>query len=126
VTGRLKRTYHGLRKFYLSQSKLVIPAEIPEALAGHRGYLTDEYRRYTETELEDYYRQAEPQLTVMAPAEVREIQSEFRQKMQAHSEILENLVAENIELKKRVLGLEELQARMDRISELVARHENAG
>jgi len=37
VTGRLKRTYHGLRKFYLSQSKLVIPAEIRVALAGHRG-----------------------------------------------------------------------------------------
>ena len=122
VTGRLTRTFHGLRKFFLSQSKLVIPAEIPEALAGHRGYLTDEYRRYSEAELEDYYRQAEPQLTVMAPAEVREIQSEFRQRMQAHSEILENLVSENIQLKKRLEAVEELQVRMDRISELVARH----
>lgn len=122
-TGRLKRTYHGLRKFFLSQAKLVIPAEIPEALAGHRGYLTDEYRRYTDEQLEDYYRQAEPQLTVMAPAEVREIQSEFRQRMQAHSEILENLVSENIQLKKRLEAIEELQARMDRISALVARHE---
>ncbi len=34
-------------------------------------------------DIEDYYRQAEPQLMVMAPAEVREIQSEFRRKMQA-------------------------------------------
>ncbi len=124
VTGRLKRTYHGLRKFYLSQAKLVIPAEIPEALAGHRGYLTDAYRRYTEEQLEDYYRQAEPQLTVMAPAEVREIQSEFRSRMQAHSEILENLVAENIDLKKRIQCIDELQARMDQISALVARYES--
>lgn len=123
ITGRLTRTYHGLRKFYLSQAKLVIPAEIPEALAGHRGYQTDAYRRYTEEQLEDYYRQAEPQLTVLAPAEVREIQSEFRSRMQAHSEILENLVAENIELKKRLGAIEELQARMDQISAVVARYE---
>lgn len=123
VTGRLTRTYHGLRKFFLSQSKLVIPAEIPEVLAGHEGYLTKEYRRYPDEQLEDYYRQAEPQLTVMAPAEVREIQSEFRQRMQAHSEILENLVSENIALKKRLEAIEELQARMDQISALVARYE---
>lgn len=125
VTGRLTRTYHGLRKFYLSQSKLVIPTEIPEALAGHRGYLSGAYRRYTEEQLADYYRQAEPQLSVMAPAEVREIQSEFRSRMQAHSEILENLVSENIALKKRLEVIEELQARMDEISLIVARHDDS-
>jgi len=59
------------------------------------------------------------------PAEVREIQSEFRQRMQAHSETLENLMSENIQLKKRLGVIEELQARMDRISMLVAQHEPA-
>jgi hypothetical protein len=68
-----------------------------KVLAGHREYLSDAYRRYTDAELEEYYLQAEPQLTVMAPAEMWEIQSEFRNTMQAHSEILENLIAENIE-----------------------------
>lgn len=42
--------------------------------------------------------------------------------MQAHSEILGNLVAENIELNKRLSALEELQARMDQISEIVPRY----
>lgn len=122
ATRRMTRTFHGLRRFYLSQSKLVIPAEIAEHLAGHRGYLSDSYRRYTDAELVEHYKQAEPQLTIQAPAEMREIQSEFRHKMQAHSEILENLVAENIDLKKRIQSIEELQARMDQISMLVARH----
>jgi len=54
-TGRLTRSFHGLRKFYLSQSKLVIPAEIPEMLAGHSRYLSDAYRRYSDQELADYY-----------------------------------------------------------------------
>lgn len=123
ITNHLTRTYHGLRRFFLSQSKLVIPAEISEHLAGHRGYLSDSYRRYTDTELIEYYKQAEPQLTVQAPAEVREIQSEFRQKMQAHSDILESLVSENIDLKKRLEAIEAQQARMDQISALVARHD---
>ncbi len=92
------------------------------APAGHRGCLSDVYRRYADAELEAYYLQAQPQLTVMAPAEVREIQSEFRQRMQAHSEILENLVAENIELKKRIQNIEDLQVQMDRISMVVARY----
>ena len=116
VTGWLKRTYHGLRKFYLSRFKCVIPA-------AHRGCLTDEYLQYTGAELEDYYRQAEPKLTVMAPAEVQEIQSEFRQKRQAHSEIPENLMSKSIQSKKRPEANEDLQAQMGRISMVVARYE---
>lgn len=122
-TGRLTMTYHGLRKFYLSQAKLVIPAEIPEALSGHRGYLTDAYRRYTRAQLAEYYQKAEPQLTIMAPQELREITGEFRQKMQVHSEILENLVSENIGLKKRLESIEKVQAEMDAISALVAKYQ---
>jgi integrase len=122
TTGRLTRTYHGLRRFYLSQAKLVIPAEIPETLAGHRGYLTDAYRRYTDDQLAQYYLKAEPQLTILAPQEVREIQSEFRQKMDAHSEILENLVTENIQLKKRLESVEAVQAQVNRLSAVLAEH----
>ncbi|WP_155937368.1 hypothetical protein [Methanoculleus sp. MH98A] len=66
---------------------------------------------------------SDPQLTVMAPAEVREIQSEFRQRMQAHSEILTSLVSENILLKKGLEVVKKLQVRMDRISIIVAGYE---
>lgn len=43
--------------------------------------------------------------------------------MPAHSEIPENPVSENIQLREGLEALEEVQARMDRISELVARYE---
>jgi len=43
----------------------------------------------------------------MAPVEVQEIRPEFQQRTQAHSEILEDLVAESIELKKRIESIEE-------------------
>ncbi|WP_265581775.1 tyrosine-type recombinase/integrase [Methanofollis aquaemaris] len=123
TTNRLTRTYHGLRKFFLSQSKLVISAEIPEALSGHRGYLTDAYRRYTNAQLAEEYKKAEPQLTIQAPQEIREIQSEFRQKMEVHSEILENLVSENIQLKKRLESVEETQAQVDHLAAILAEHQ---
>ena len=121
-THRLTRSYHGLRKFFLSQSKLIIPAEIPETLAGHSRYLSDAYRRYTDQELADYYRQAEAQLTILAPPELRELTGEFRQKMEAHSEILQDLVAENLTLKKRLESIEELQAQVASLTAVLARH----
>lgn len=121
-TGRLTRSFHGLRKFYLSQSKLVIPAEIPEMLAGHSRYLSDAYRRYSDQELADYYHQAEAQLTILAPPELRELTGEFRQKMEAHSEILQDLVSENLTLKKRLESIEELQAQVSALSAVLAKH----
>lgn len=121
-TGRLTRSYHGLRKFYLSQSKLVIPAEIPEMLAGHSRYLSDAYRRYSDQDLADYYRKAEAQLTILAPPELRELTGEFRQKMEAHSEILQDLVIENASLKERLASIEDLQAQVATLTEVLARH----
>lgn len=52
----------------------------------------------------------------------REIQSEYSQEMQAHSEIAEKQVSENMQLKERLEAIKEVQARMDRTLVLVARY----
>ncbi len=44
-TRRHKYRIHGLRKFFRSQLATAIPVDIVEALMGHEGYLTGEYRR---------------------------------------------------------------------------------
>lgn len=52
-TNRKQLHYHQFRKFFISQLSLIISKEIAETLAGHNGYLTGSYRRYTKKQLAD-------------------------------------------------------------------------
>jgi len=99
TTGRTQIHLHMLRKFFISQLSLIISKEIPEALAGHSGYLTGAYRRYTAAQLAEQYLKAEHLVTIAMPKEIHELQTEFQTKMQGHSEIIEAIVRENIKLK---------------------------
>lgn len=65
TTNRYVLHIHCLRKFFLSQMKLSIPAVIPEALAGHEQYLDEAYQRYTTEQLGEYYKKAEQQITIL-------------------------------------------------------------
>jgi len=65
TTNRYVLHIHCLRKYFLSQMKLQIPAVIPEALAGHEQYLDEAYRRYSQKQLGEYYKKGEPRITVM-------------------------------------------------------------
>jgi integrase len=110
TTNRKQLHYHQFRKFFISQLSLIISKEIPETLAGHSGYLTDAYRRYTKKQLAEEYLKGEHLLTIQSPKELQEIESEFKAKMQTHSEIIENLVKKNIELEKKNGEMEQMIA----------------
>jgi len=101
-TGRKQLHYHQFRKFFISQMALIVSKEVPETLAGHSGYLTDAYRRYTKKQLAEEYLKAQHLLTIQAPKELQEMESEFKSKLQGHTELLEHLVRENMQLKDRV------------------------
>lgn len=71
TTNRYVLHLYSLRKFFLSQMKLEVPVVIPEALAGHEEGLDESYRRFTPDEVAEYYRKAEPRLTILsAPADL--------------------------------------------------------
>jgi len=110
-TNRKQLHYHQFRKFFISQLALIVSKEIPETLAGHEGYLTDAYRRYTKKQLAEEYLKGEHLLTIQAPKELLEMESEFKAEMATHSKILEKLVQKNIaleeELTKRTKMFEE-------------------
>jgi integrase len=108
TTNRKQLHFHMFRKFFLSQISLVISKEIPEVLAGHAGYLTDAYRRYTKKQLAEEYLKAEYVVTIQTPKEIHEIESEFKSKMETHSEILESLVKKNIRLDDEVKHLTDI------------------
>jgi len=70
-------------------------------LAGHAGYLTGAYRRYTKKQLAEEYLKGQHLLTIQTPKELQEIESEFKAKIQTHEDILTNIVKENIDLKQQ-------------------------
>ncbi len=115
-TNRRQLHFHQLRKFFISQLALIVSKEVPEMLAGHSGYLTDAYRRYTKKQLAEEYLKGQHVLTIQAPKELQEMESELKSKMQTHSEIIENLVKKNIELEKQVVtNHEEFKLEIERL-----------
>ena len=102
TTNRKQLHYHQFRKFFISQLSLIVSKEIGETLAGHNGYLTGSYRRYTKKQLAEEYLKGQHLLTIQAPKELLEIESEFKAEMATHSKILENLVQKNITLEEEL------------------------
>ncbi len=45
-----------------------MPGDVVELLAGHKGYLSDAYRRYTCKQVQDLYVKGIPYVTVMVPS----------------------------------------------------------
>jgi integrase len=107
TTGRKQLHPHMLRKFFISQLSLVVSKEVPEVLAGHSGYLTDAYRRYSQAQLAEQYLRGENQLTIQIPRELKEIEGKFQARMENQGVILEKVVVENAELQSRIRKQEE-------------------
>jgi integrase len=134
TTNRKQLHYHQFRKFFISQLALVVSKEIAEMLAGHNGYLTGAYRRYTKKQLAEEYLKGEHVLTIQAPKELLEIESEFKAEMQNHSKIIENLIMEKIALKEEMekiksdheKNIEQVRAEMRDIHAIVALHMSIG
>jgi integrase len=134
TTNRKQLHYHQFRKFFISQLSLIVSKEIAEMLAGHNGYLTGAYRRYTKKQLAEEYLKGEHVLTIQAPKELLEIESEFKSEMQNHSKIIENLVMEKIALKEEIekmksdheKNIEQIKAQMREIHSIVTLHMRVG
>lgn len=81
TTGRYVLHIHCLRKYFMSQLKLEIPAVIPEALAGHEQYLDEAYRRYTQEQLGEIYKKGMHRLTVFeATPDLADINKQLAEK----------------------------------------------
>jgi integrase len=102
TTNRKQLHYHQFRKFFISQLSLIVSKEIAETLAGHNGYLTGAYRRYTKKQLAEEYLKGQHLLTIQAPKELVEIESEFKAEMSNHSKIIESLIMEKLAMKDEI------------------------
>ncbi len=67
ITGRFSLHIHQTRKFFRSQLALAVPVDIVEVLMGHSGYLTDAYRRFTKSQMAEYYLKGEYLVSLSIP-----------------------------------------------------------
>ena len=86
VTNRNQLRIHGFRKFFLSQMSLIVSKEIPEFLAGHSAYLSGSYRRYDDETVAAKYLEAMHMVSITGSKQVKELESELKQKMQEMQE----------------------------------------
>ena len=107
-TGRKQLRIHQLRKFFRSQLALGCPVEIVEALLGHEGYLTSEYRRYTKAQMGEHYLKHEHLLNITMPQDIKKMQSEFKNELNNNRKLLEDLFIENKVYKERLENVEEI------------------
>jgi len=109
---------HVLRKFFRTRLGAVLPLDVVEALMGHEGYLTEVYRRYSEEELAKFYLKGEHTLLIMATTEdIERVRAEVEERTKQLQALINGLVEENLELKRR---LQQTEERLDRLEKLLS------
>ncbi len=107
-TGRLQLRIHQLRKFFRSQLAIGCPVDFVEALMGHAGYLTNAYRRFTRAQMAEFYLKNEHLLYITMPKDIHKIESEFKDELNKNRRLIEDIVLENSELRKKVSSMEDI------------------
>lgn len=117
-TNRKQLRLHQLRKFFRSQLALGCPVDIVEALMGHEGYLTDAYRRYTKSQMAEYYTKNEHYITIAQNQSIEQIKKEITGEM---NEAIKGLVLENQGLQNKNKELEGKLTRLEKAVKVIAK-----
>jgi len=96
ITGRHILHSHSFRKFFISELSLVIPPIIAQGLAGHSGYLGDNYNRFSDKQISNFYLEgmhvlqvfdegvpisAVDEMKIRHEAEIQDIKKDFEQQI---------------------------------------------
>jgi len=102
TTKRNEMHPHTLRKFFRTKMAQLVEVDAVEALMGHDGYLTNEYRRYEPEELAKFYQQGEPAVLIFTDAgEIQKVKADLAETKEHQRTIIEGLQAENYNLKEQ-------------------------
>lgn len=116
-TKRMLMRPHVLRKYFRSALG-ASSIDMTETLMGHHDYLTDVYRRYPDPEktLAEFYRQNEHLLSIFSDtSKVVQKQSELEERNKQLQQIINGLVAENLELKQKMVKVENKMAEIEKM-----------
>jgi hypothetical protein len=110
-TKRHKIHPHVLRKFFRTRMGSVIAVDVTEALMGHKGYLTEVYRKHTEEDLAKFYKQGEASVMVFGrQEEISILRKEVEERNTQLQMLVNGLTTDNMKLKQ---DMEDLQKRVN-------------
>jgi len=110
-TKRYKIHPHVLRKFFRTRMGSVISVDVTEALMGHKGYLTEVYRKHTEEDLAKFYKQGEASVMVFGQEEeISILRKEVEERNTQLQMLVNGLTTDNMKLKQ---DMEDLQKRVN-------------
>ena len=109
-TNRYEIHIHTLRKFFINRLNAVIRTDAVETLVGHEGYLSRSYRRLSEEELKDAYRNGMPTLSIF---EKQPDLSDVNEKLQVKDQQIQDM-----QTQLNNLRLELLEVRLKQTQEL--------
>jgi integrase len=106
TSGKWTLTPHSLRKFCRTRMGSVIQQDVAEALIGHEAFLTEVYRRHSEEDLAEFYKEAEPALLIFhAAEEVSNLRKEVRERDKQLQQLVNGLAKDNLETRDQNRGL---------------------
>jgi len=117
-TGYLELHLHTLRKFFRTKMEAEIPQQTVEFLLGHKGYLSDSYRRLTIQEAGEDYLEGEPAVTIHETKYT--LEKELEEKLEERNHKIEELREELTETKEELEKLKK-ERRMDERMREIAR-----
>jgi len=102
-----RRTFHihMFRKYFISQLKVSCPSEIVEMIAGHEGYLSDNYRHYTREQLQELYQKGEHALYINH-VDINKIESKYEKEIEINKQSSATFKTEIEKLQEKVKNLE--------------------
>lgn len=106
---------HTLRKFFRTNMAKPLGVDVTEAIMGHRGYLTEAYRRYSPQDIAKLYKEKQEYVTVIQePKAIEKLDAENKTK----DEKIKNLMEELEGLKFRVAMMEKIEKMNDKIDKM--------
>jgi integrase len=117
---------HVLRKFFRTRLGSIISPDVVEALMGHEEGLTEVYRKYSEEDLAKFYLQGESALLIFTEAEeVSKLRVEVEKKSGQMQDVVNMLVTENAELKRRLNKIEEKLPNIEKLLEELVKEQTS-
>lgn len=102
-TNRMVFHPHVLRKFFRSQMAQLTDVDVVEALMGHEDYLTGVYRKYTPTQLAEFYKKGESSVLVFGKGiDVSELKENLKGVHKAVQAVAEDMNKQNTKLEEKV------------------------
>jgi integrase len=107
---------HTTRKFFRTMMIKPLGVDVCEAILGHKGYLTDAYRRYSKDDLARLYKENQKHVTIIKePVDIDKLEKTMDSRLQEKEADIQRLKLDFIEAKLRSQDMEKEISEMKKL-----------